>query len=65
MRNFKSLLFIPIVIVILWRCQEKTIDKEKDIAAIKDLFSDYVHYGQTGNLDGMMSIWQDEPSKYY
>ena len=41
-------------------CKEKTFDKENEIAAIKNLFNEYVQYMQNGDPDGIITLWQDD-----
>ena len=48
---------LGLMAVVAVTAQSASGDVEADTAAIRQVWVDYAHYGETGNLEGWMALW--------
>ena len=60
--NFLIFLFLSGILI---SCAQNTKDaeSEKEIAAIKELYDQYLHCVSTNNLDSFISLWTDDATR--
>jgi ketosteroid isomerase-like protein len=54
--NFRMLVLIAVMVS---GCTQKQNQEQDDFAAINELYNQYVHFVETSDLDGFMSLWEE------
>lgn len=52
--------FLLVTTIIISGCTLKKNQVKEDIAAINELYENYLHFVETGDLDGFMTVWDDD-----
>lgn len=53
------LCFLLMIAIVISGCTQKNKQEQDDIAAINKLYEDYLRFIETDNLDGFMTVWDD------